>query len=242
MSVYVNRDNSEYSFSFVRDISERKQTEKILQVTNRKLSLLNSITRHDILNNISLLSGYITLMRDLIKDSKAIKYLEKMDSAKILITNQIEFTRIYQDLGTTEPIWHDIGSVVDKLPVPGNITIENTCTGVRVYADPILEKVFFCLLDNTLRHGKHATTVTVSAEEIPAGLIIRWEDDGTGIPADEKEVIFHQGYGKNTGLGLFLSREILSITGMTIIESGTPGKGARFEITVPRGTYRRVSP
>jgi signal transduction histidine kinase len=49
------------------------------------------------------------------------------------------------------------------------------------------------------------------------------------------ERIFEQGFGKNTGLGLFLSREILAITGITITENGVPGKGARFEITVPRG-------
>lgn len=52
------------------------------------------------------------------------------------------------------------------------------------------------------------------------------------------ERIFEQGFGKNTGLGLFLSREILAITGITITENGTPGKGARFEITVPKGAYR----
>lgn len=45
--------------------------------------------------------------------------------------------------------------------------------------------------------------------------------------------------GKNTGLGLFLSREILSITGITLTEAGDPGKGARFEITVPDGIYRK---
>jgi len=37
---------------------------------------------------------------------------------------------------------------------------------------------------------------------------------------------------------LFLSQEILSITGITITETGEPGKGARFEITVPKGAYR----
>jgi signal transduction histidine kinase len=52
------------------------------------------------------------------------------------------------------------------------------------------------------------------------------------------ERIFERGYGKNTGLGLFLSREILAITGITITENGVPGKGARFEITVPKGAYR----
>jgi signal transduction histidine kinase len=52
------------------------------------------------------------------------------------------------------------------------------------------------------------------------------------------ERIFEQGFGKNTGLGLFLSREILAITGLTITENSVPGKGARFEITVPKGAYR----
>lgn len=63
-------------------------------------------------------------------------------------------------------------------------------------------------------------------------------DDGVGISADDKKRLFTRGFGKNTGLGMFLSREILAITGITITENGTPGKGARFEITVPKGAYR----
>ena len=72
-------------------------------------------------------------------------------------------------------------------------------------------------------------------------LVIVVEDNGTGIPLGEKQKIFENGYGKNTGLGLFLVREILSITGMTIQETGEPGKGARFEISVPKGTFRFIS-
>jgi signal transduction histidine kinase len=59
-----------------------------------------------------------------------------------------------------------------------------------------------------------------------------------GIAENEKEKIFMGGYGKNTGFGLFLAREILAITGITIRETGIPGEGARFEITVPNGGYR----
>jgi signal transduction histidine kinase len=66
------------------------------------------------------------------------------------------------------------------------------------------------------------------------------EDNGIGIPPGEKEKIFEKGIGKNTGLGLFLAKEILSITGITIRENGTPGKGAMFEITVPKGMYRVI--
>jgi signal transduction histidine kinase len=72
-------------------------------------------------------------------------------------------------------------------------------------------------------------------------LVLICEDDGVGVVADEKERIFERDFGKNTGLGLFLSREILSITGISIVETGEPGTGARFEITVPKGMYRFTS-
>jgi signal transduction histidine kinase len=71
-------------------------------------------------------------------------------------------------------------------------------------------------------------------------LVLVFEDNGVGIPSSEKEMIFERGYGKNTGFGLFLIREILSITGLSIKENGIPGKGVRFEITVPQGVYRTI--
>jgi len=73
-------------------------------------------------------------------------------------------------------------------------------------------------------------------------MIIAYEDNGDGIPADEKEKIFDRGFGKHTGLGLALSREILDITGITITETGEPGKGARFEVVVPKEGYRIANP
>jgi signal transduction histidine kinase len=78
-----------------------------------------------------------------------------------------------------------------------------------------------------------------SALESGDGTIIVCEDDGEGIPVEEKEKVFERGFGKNTGLGLFLSRENLDITGITIKETGEPGKGARFEIAVPDGICRK---
>jgi signal transduction histidine kinase len=56
----------------------------------------------------------------------------------------------------------------------------------------------------------------------------------------EKEKIFERGFGKNTGFGLAISRDILDITGITIRETGEPGRGARFEITVPQGMWRII--
>ena len=64
------------------------------------------------------------------------------------------------------------------------------------------------------------------------------EDNGTGVPENAKEKIFRREYFKNTGFGLFLTREILAITGLSITENGTPGTGARFVIHAPKGMFR----
>jgi signal transduction histidine kinase len=72
-------------------------------------------------------------------------------------------------------------------------------------------------------------------------MVIIWEDNGIGILPDEKERIFNRGFGKNTGLGLYFTREILALTGISISETGESGSGARFEITIPNGKFRRTA-
>ena len=98
--------------------------------------------------------------------------------------------------------------------------------------------MFYNLIDNSLRYGgEPLTTIQVLAREDENGLVIMFEDDGIGITRKDKSRIFDRGVGQNTGLGLFLVREILSITMITIDETGEAGCGARFEIRVPRGRY-----
>jgi signal transduction histidine kinase len=98
--------------------------------------------------------------------------------------------------------------------------------------------VFYNIVANAVEHGSQVSVIRLSATEMPECLLIRIEDDGIGIPTHDKEKIFQKGFGKNTGLGLFLSREILSITNITIKESGEFQRGARFELCVPKGIYR----
>ena len=221
-----------------RDISGRKRNEAALRAANRQLTLLNSITRHDILNKVMVISGYLDLVKQEPLDPKIMAMMKVLESNTRSIGEHIEFTRIYQDLGSTEPRWQDLSGMLPRSRIPREVALQADVGDLQVYADPILEKIFFNLLDNTLRHGKHATVIRISARESPEGLTILWEDDGIGIPVQEKEKIFERGYGRNTGLGLFLTREILAMTGITISETGEEGRGARFEIHVPQGGYR----
>ena len=110
--------------------------------------------------------------------------------------------------------------------------------GVQIFSDPMLERGFFNLLDNSIRHGERVTEIRVSSHQSDGNLVVVWEDNGIGVENSEKEQIFDRGFGKNTGLGLFLVREILSLTCITITENGEPEKGTRFEVMVPNTGYR----
>jgi PAS domain S-box-containing protein len=212
-----------------------------LAIANKKLTLLGSLTRHDIINKLSLISGYASQLRKKVTDPGLAPYFEKQENAVRRIYEYLQFTRTYEGIGVQAPVWLTVTDLVRKgfAAIPhGEIILEAELDGLAVYADPLVEKVFPNLLDNSVRHGGEVTRIRVYSRESDTGLTLFWEDNGTGVPVEEKERIFDRGYGKNTGLGLFLVREILDITGITIKETGESGVGARFAITVPRGKYR----
>jgi len=225
-----------------RDVTGRRKAEDALRLANRQLNLLGSITRHDLLNKLTVILGNLKLAEKRCTDPALAENLKKIQSATSAIKSQIEFTRIYQKLGTHEPQWSGLDTVIPHSHVPPGITLNIAVQGIQVLADPMLEKVFFNLLDNSVRHGNRVTEIRISSRQEGTDLVIVWEDNGKGIAAEEKEKIFGQGFGENTGLGMFLVREILSLTGITITENGEPGRGARFEILVPEGNYRYSPP
>ncbi|MFA4849500.1 MAG: PAS domain S-box protein [Methanoregula sp.] len=220
------------------DITESRNLENAFRETNHKLNLLNSITRHDVANQLTSLQGFAQIAALKKGDPVITDYLHKIITAADTITRQIEFTKAYQELGVKAPSWNPVGEVIAHIESRVPVTFSGTCKGVEIFADPMLERVFFNLVDNAIRHGGRVTEITIRCEREPDGILVIVEDNGIGIPVADKEKIFNRGFGKNTGLGLFLVREILSITGITIKETGISGKGARFEINVPEGMYR----
>nr|WP_245320866.1 PAS domain S-box protein [Methanofollis sp. W23] len=221
------------------NISEQKRSEIALNNANKKLQLLSEITRHDILNQIMVVQGFLQFVEKMSVDAVQAGYLGKVKCAAAAIRRQIEFTREYERLGVKEPAWLSLGGLIGKI-VDAPIPIRCDRPGVSIYADPMVERVFSNLMDNTVRHAEGATAVHVWCSKTESGLLILWEDDGPGVPEDQKERIFERGCGTNSGFGLFLAREILEITGIGITEAGRPGKGARFEILVPEGGYRFI--
>jgi PAS domain S-box-containing protein len=230
------------SVHVLHDISEPKRAEKALQMAAKKLNILSSITRHDILNQLMILGGYLVLSKDTVTDPELITFIKKEEEAVTSIRRQIEFTRYYENIGVNAPRWQDIAATIRSSIelITEGITIEITFSGVEVFADPLISKVFYNLAENSIRHGDHVTLIRFRFTETDAGAVITYEDNGTGIPIEDKEHIFGKGFGKHTGLGLFLTREILAITNITIRETGEPGNGVRFEILIPSDMYRII--
>jgi signal transduction histidine kinase len=85
-----------------------------------------------------------------------------------------------------------------------------------------------------------ATAIRFFSQVQGRDLILVYEDDGVGIPQEEKELVFEHTRQGRISYGLFFSREVLAITGLSIRETGKPGKGVRFEILLPEGLFRKT--
>jgi PAS domain S-box-containing protein len=225
----------------VVDITDNKLSREALTQANKKLNLLNNVTRHDILNQLTALLGYIELSKQDVTDPGQRKFLDKEEQAATAIRQQILFTRDYQNIGIFSPQWHRVDETISLAMATidlRSVQVRVNIPRVEIYADPLLEKVFYNLIENSIRHGEKVTEITIRSVERSDSLDIIIEDNGTGIPDTEKERIFKREYYKHTGFGLFLSREILAITNLSILESGTFGQGAQFIIRVPREHFR----
>jgi PAS domain S-box-containing protein len=227
------------------DITNKTREEDALQRANTKLNSFNYITRHEILNHLTVVKGYIELSREGIRDPPfLLTSLDKELAAANAIQNLITFTRDYQNIGIQPPAWYNLSKTIKTAAASvhmESVKLSVDIEGVEIYADHVIEKVFFYLIDDAVRFGK-VRKIRFFCKESFEELLVICEDDGIGIHPDKKEKIFNRQLFQNSGLDMYLSREIMSITGISIRETGTFGKGARFEIRVPEGAYRFISP
>jgi PAS domain S-box-containing protein len=228
------------------DITERKKAEdelkdtlKKMETLNEKLSVIGKLTRHDARNKLSVIANNAYLAKNLLnKDHAALANLNSIESSIDQIEKILEFSRVYEMLGTEELSYIDVNrsfeAAVQLLSCPDNIKLATECEDLKVRADSSLSQIFYNLIDNSMRHGEKVSHIKVYCGERKEGLKIVYEDNGAGIPEDEKERIFEEGYGKGTGYGLYLIKKICESYDWTIREKGVPGKGAKFVMTIPK--------
>jgi PAS domain S-box-containing protein len=231
-----------------KDITERKKaeeerceaTEKI-HMMNEKLRVVGGLTRHDVRNKLSTITGNTYLLRKQLGDNKEVlEKLRDMETAVSQVTRILDFTKNYEMLGVEELTYIDVQKSVNEAvqlfsDLKG-VRVLNECDGLTVLSDSLLRQLFYNLIDNSLKYGEKLTQIRIHYEKSENQLRLVYEDDGVGISKDNKAKLFNEGFttGKGSGYGLYLTRRIMEVYGWTIEENGEPGKGARFAMTVPR--------
>jgi PAS domain S-box-containing protein len=230
----------------IADITKHKKTEatlkealKELEKTNEKLGVIGKFTRHDTQNKLSVILNHIYLAkRDIANIHSALTHLAGIESAVYKIEKLLEFLRIYEKLGTEERTYVNVTKNIEEafllLSPLEDIKFVNECGNLTVLADSLLRQVFYNLIENSMKHGEKVTQIKLYCTEDEHGLKLIYEDDGVGIPMNEKELIFKEGYGKGTGYGLYLIRKICEAYGWKFTEMGTPKKGAEFVMSLPK--------
>ncbi|MDD1685871.1 PAS domain S-box protein [Methanoregula sp.] len=229
-------------WAIVRDITERKRAEEKIQLTNRKLTLMNDVTYQDIQNKVTGLRGYVELTKNYVHEPDQLQVIEKERLLLKSIHDLIKNTKEYQQMGVDQSCWIPLEPVIrmqlSRISQKHDVSLVSDLNGLEIYTDPLIERVFYNLIHNAINHGGKITRIFFGCRETPDGIVVFCEDDGIGIPFDQKSRIFDRYVAGEGKFGLFFVREFLTLSGMTIQETGTPGNGARFEITIPSGTYR----
>jgi len=231
-----------------RDITERRKAEEVLNQTmdqlvlvNEKLGVVGSLTRHDVRNKLSAITGYAYLLKKKHADqADIVEGLSKMEQAVKDSVKIFEFAKMYEQLGAEQLTIINVEAKLNEATTlfSGSLPkIINECHGLTVLADSFLRQLFFNFIDNTIKYGKKTTTIRVFYEKADQdSLRLVYEDDGVGIPFENKTNLFKEGFstGGSTGFGLFLTKKMIDVYGWSIVEEGEPSKGAKFTITIPK--------
>jgi len=224
------------------DITSRVQAEHALKAANNKISILSQISSDHLHRSVDEIIESVDEADARCSDAGTHTYFERIRTLAWNVVRQLFLAESYKDLGAVPPVWMSVQKSLETSRFPSDDkTVSIRCwTGrLEVYADPLFADVLTHLLDNSLRHSAgRLKNIIVTYHETPLGLDLSVRDDGAGIPAEKKQQLFEYDAEGNAGIGLFICRQIVEVTGMTIQETGTEGSGVQFVIHVPPGSYR----
>lgn len=215
----------------LRDETDQQRQQKQLEQMNEQLELLASTISHDLRNPLSVAQVSLQIAKDEFESEE----LDRVESAHTRMAEIIDEVLMLPGAGN---------QIADLEAVPIEAVVERAWESVMastgdlsaevdqtVMADrTMLQHVFENLFRNAIEHGGEDVSITVGT--LDEGIYV--EDNGGGIPPDQRDTVFEVGYtttSEGTGFGLSITKQIVNAHGWEIqVTEGTTG-GARFEIT-----------
>ncbi|MFB6085115.1 MAG: histidine kinase N-terminal 7TM domain-containing protein [Halorientalis sp.] len=219
----------------IEDISERKRRQRELERQNERLEQFASVLSHDLRNPLNVAASRLELgleTGDRDHFEQAQEAHERMDR---IIDDVLTLAREGRGVTDTETVslaeiateaWRTVATA------EATLTVE---TDRALVADPDrLRRAFENLFRNSVEHAGPDVTVTVGEIDRPDATGFYVADDGPGIPADQQDAVFEDGFTTadgGTGFGLSIVRSIVEAHGWEIGVTDSEAGGARFEIT-----------
>ncbi len=196
-------------------------------------------------------------LRDPAESARALRIIEKEASRlTILVDNLLNYSRLRRRAEDPERtagagpahVAEEVAHVLDAFaPLAGERrarVVASIPDGLHAAVDSLaFRQVLTNLLENAVKYGPAGQTITVGAEGDARCVRVRVDDEGTGVPADEREIVWSafrrgrnaeiSGHG-GSGIGLAVVRELVLQYGGGVRVDDAPGGGARFIIEFPR--------
>ena len=231
----------------IEDITDQRRQEQRLREQTEDLEILNSVTRHDIRNDLQVVLGMAEVLRDHV-DDEGQEYLETMVTKgrhAVDITRQardLTETMLESEFGTERiPLKSTLATQIDEIRSTYGraiVTVEGDIPNASVVADGMLASVFRNILANGVQHNDESVPrLRVWVESTEATVAVHIADNGPGIPDERKDEIFGRGEkgleSSGTGLGLYLVDTLVQRYGGDVtVSDGT--EGAEFVVTLQR--------
>lgn len=218
-----------------KDISERKEAEE-------RAEFLQSLLRHDLGNKLQIAQGSIEVALDDQIDGVE-QHIESALAGTEEAIELIENVRMLQKLeGTNDLVPVDLSDVIEEIvdqyeevAARNEIEIEvDAESELHVSAGNLLKEMLANLVENGLEHSRGSLIrITATGGE---QVVVCIEDNGRGLPEDERERLLQKGVkgtgSSGSGLGTYLARRIAESYGGTLTASESELGGAKFEATL----------
>lgn len=257
LSLYDNEGKFIRTFSIIRDIRELNSLKEQL-IHHSKLAAIGELAAgimHDVRNPLTVINSYNNVFLKEAIEEKDIELMEKCQSAVEKAAERIQrlsdhmrnFARSEKDplgkVNLSEVINDCLLMVESKIKGSGaKIDISGVEKDLEFYCFPNrIEQVLINVLSNACDAVEQSIdkSVVVEGRMTPNTVAISIADKGPGISEENQKKIFEsffttKGKGRGTGLGLSISQGIIYELGGAITLESSPGKGAKFIISIPK--------
>lgn len=215
-----------------RNISERLRRQRELQRQNERLDEFASVVSHDLRNPLNVAQGRAALLEQEYESEHLHPLQTALERMEEIVEDTLTLARNGQQVGEMESVnivsqigncWEMVDSSAATLEVEDDVTIRADPDRVRHICENLLR--------NAVEHGGDDVTVRIGQADEQTIYI---EDDGPGIPEDERDAVFEPGYsptGDGTGFGLAIVQRLAEAHGWNITLTDSESGGARFEFS-----------